>query len=114
MFLASYRPFFSQVVVTARDTTAPEAKALAEQGAELAPVNSVDPVASFMQAFQGADAVVNLLGKTPHEFRDAVGDAAIRSGVAVYFPSEYGVYVSLSLVPATAVSLAGITVTHLQ
>ena len=93
MFLASYKPFFSRIVVTARDTTTPEAKALAEQGAELALVIPLDPAGSFTQAFQGADAVVNLLGKTPQEFRNAVGEAAIKSGVAVYFPSEYGVYV---------------------
>lgn len=93
MFLSSYKPFFSRIIVTARDTTTPEARALAEQGAELVLVNPLDPVASFTQAFHGADAVVNLLGKTPQEFRNAVGQAAIESGVAVYFPSEYGVYV---------------------
>ena len=93
MFLTSYKPFFSRIIVTARDTTTPAAKGLAEQGAELVVVSPLDPVASFTKAFQGVDAVVNLLGATPHEFRDAVGEAAIKSGVAVYFPSEYGSYV---------------------
>ncbi|EPS98925.1 hypothetical protein FOMPIDRAFT_1024474 [Fomitopsis schrenkii] len=91
VFLTSHKPFFSRIIVTARDTTTPEAKALAEKGAELVLVNPLDPVASFTKAFQGVDAVANLLGETPHEFRDAVGEAAIKSGVAVYFPSEFGV-----------------------
>lgn len=99
IFLTSYKPFFYRIVITARDTTTPEAKALAEKGAELVPVNPLDPVTSFTSAFQGVDAVVNLLGATPHEYRDAVGEAAIKSGVAVYFPSEYGTYVPLPALP---------------
>lgn len=60
-------------------------------------VSPPDPVASFTKAFQGVDAVVNLLGATSHEFRDAVGEAAIKSGVPVYFPPEFGSYVLFRL-----------------
>ncbi|EPT02603.1 NAD-binding protein [Fomitopsis schrenkii] len=90
VFLTSYKPFFSRIIITARDTTTPEANSLAEKGAELVLVSPLDPATSFTKAFQGVDAVVNLLGATSHEFKDAVGEAAIKSGVAVYFPPEFG------------------------
>ncbi|KAH9922257.1 uncharacterized protein B0H18DRAFT_1018780 [Fomitopsis serialis] len=90
VFLTSYKPFFSRVVVTARDITTADAKALAEKGSELVQINPVDPVASLGRAFEGVDAVVSLVGKAPTEFRDAVGEAAIKSGAKVYFPTEYG------------------------
>lgn len=93
MFLTSYRPFFSRVIVTARDTSTPHAKALSEKGAELVQVGAADPAKGFLKAFEGVDAVVNLLGQAPPEYGDAVGEAAIKSGAAVYFPSEYGSYV---------------------
>ncbi|KZT68006.1 NAD(P)-binding protein [Daedalea quercina L-15889] len=90
VFLTSYKPFFSRVIVTARDTTTAEAKALAEKGAELVLVSAADPLGSFTKAFEGADAVVNVIGSAPNDFKDAIGEAAIKSGAKVYFPSEYG------------------------
>ena len=93
VFLTSYKPFFSRVIVTARDTSTPHAKALAEKGAELVQVSAAEPVEGFLKAFEGVDAAVNLLGQAPPEYGDAVGEAAIKSAAAVYFPSEYGSYV---------------------
>ncbi|TFY64554.1 hypothetical protein EVJ58_g2536 [Rhodofomes roseus] len=90
VFLSSYKPFFSRIIVTVRDTTTPAAKELAEQGAELVTISTVGAVASLTKAFEGVDAVVNLLGRAPDEFRDAVGEAAVKSGAKVYFPSEFG------------------------
>lgn len=90
VFLTSYRPFFSKIVVIARDTTTASAKQLAAQGAELRQVNSADPVQSFAQAFAGVDVVVSLVGNAPLECKDALFDGALKAGVKAYLPSEYG------------------------
>jgi len=91
VFLTSYRPFFSRVIAVVRDPSSPAAKALAEQGAEIRHVNPADPLLSFTQAFEGVDAVINVVGKSPLEYKDTLFQAALKSGVKVYFPSEYGV-----------------------
>ncbi|KZT64192.1 NAD(P)-binding protein [Daedalea quercina L-15889] len=90
VFLSSYRSYFPHIIATVRDSTTAEAKVLSDKGAELVQLDQTDLVASFTKAFQGADVVVNLLGTTPHAYRDAVGEAAIKSGVKVYFPPEFG------------------------
>ena len=91
--------------MTTRVTTTPHARALAEKGAELVQISSGNPFDDFMKAFEGADAVVNLLGRASPDYEDAVGEAAIKSGVAVYFPSEYGSCVVLPLTALSATTL---------
>ncbi|KZT64191.1 NAD(P)-binding protein [Daedalea quercina L-15889] len=90
VFLTSYKPFFSRIIVTARDTTTAGAKALAEKGAELVPISPVDPLGSLTKAFEGVDVVINLVADKPCDFKDAIAEAAIKSGAKVYFPSEFG------------------------
>ncbi|KZT00209.1 NAD(P)-binding protein [Laetiporus sulphureus 93-53] len=90
IFLSSYKPFFPRVIAVLRDTTKPEAKALTERGAELRQVDSANAVASFTRAFEGVDIVINAVGASPLEYNNALFEGALKSGVRVYFPSEYG------------------------
>ncbi|KZT64190.1 hypothetical protein DAEQUDRAFT_741441 [Daedalea quercina L-15889] len=92
VFLTSYKPFFSRIIVPARDTTTVVAKVLTDKGAELVPINPVEPLGSFSKAFEGVDVVINLIGDNlnSYDFKDAIGEAAIKSGAKVYFPSEFG------------------------
>jgi len=73
-----------------RDTGSDSARLLAEQGAELRQVNPTEPVPSFARAFEGVDIVVNLVGTAPLEYYDALFEGALKSGVKVYFPPEFG------------------------
>jgi len=91
IFLTSYRPFFSRVIAVVPDPSSPSAKALAEQGAEIRHIDPADPLLSFTQAFEGVDVVISAVGRSTLEYKDALFQAALDSGVKVYFPSEYGV-----------------------
>lgn len=90
-FLTHYRPYFASIVAVVRDASTVAARALAEQGAELRQVNSAEPVVSFAEAFKGVDAVVNIANAAASvDYHNAIFEAALNSGVKVYFPSEFG------------------------
>jgi len=88
-----YSERFSKVIALVRDPSSTNAQSLAAKGAQLHRVSEDDALASFTKALQGVDVLVNLLpvpGTQP-EMMDAAVDAAIKEGVKVYFPSEFGV-----------------------
>ncbi|CCM05455.1 uncharacterized protein FIBRA_07675 [Fibroporia radiculosa] len=90
VFLTSYRTYFSRIIIVGRDITTPAARELAGQGAELRAVDTANLVSSFTQAFQGVDVVVNVSSRAPNEYHNALFEAALKSSVKVYFPSEFG------------------------
>ncbi|EED77737.1 predicted protein [Postia placenta Mad-698-R] len=88
-----YRTHFSKVIVVVRDPESPGARKLAEAGAELRRVDAANALSSFTRAFSGVDVVVNTVSNAPVRYHDALFDGALQSGVKVYFPSEFGLWV---------------------
>ncbi|OCH93284.1 NAD(P)-binding protein [Obba rivulosa] len=91
VFLTTYRPFFSSVRVLVRDPSSEAARALAQKGAEVHHIDLSNLHDSLSAALRGVDVVVNALATSAAELSDAVFDAALESGVRVYFPPEFGV-----------------------
>ncbi|KAH9948291.1 hypothetical protein B0H21DRAFT_788404 [Amylocystis lapponica] len=89
-FLAEYRSSFPRVIALVRNPSSDGAKALAEAGAELYKVDDANPGPSYEKALKGVDVFVNAFGSVPVALKDTVFDAALKSGVKVYFPSEFG------------------------
>lgn len=89
-FLNHYRPHFPQVIAVVRDPTSANARKLADAGAELRQIDTTDIVLSFARAFTGVDVVVSAVSMAPVEYHDALFDGALKAGVKVYFPSEFG------------------------
>ncbi|KAF9811087.1 hypothetical protein IEO21_06664 [Rhodonia placenta] len=89
-FLKHYRPHFSQVIAVVRDPTSANARKLADAGAELRQIDTTNVVLSFARAFTGVDVVVSAVSMAPVEYHDALFDGALKAGVKVYFPSEFG------------------------
>ncbi|ETW84890.1 hypothetical protein HETIRDRAFT_165861 [Heterobasidion irregulare TC 32-1] len=93
---APYRVFFSQVIVFTRDINSASARALAGLGAVLhqivaQPDSGSEDKDVLRDALRGVDAVINALGGDADKgLMDRLFDAALASGVAVYFPSEFG------------------------
>ncbi|KAI0926206.1 hypothetical protein AcW1_008430 [Taiwanofungus camphoratus] len=90
VFLTAYRPFFPRVLALLRETSSPAAQALAAQGAELHKIDASNPGPSLVKALEGVDVLVSLVGRAPLEYKNAVFEAALKNGVKVYFPSEFG------------------------
>ncbi|KAH9911849.1 hypothetical protein B0H21DRAFT_759098 [Amylocystis lapponica] len=91
VFLASYRSSFSRIIALVRNPSSDGAKALAEAGAELYKIDDANLGTSYEKALSGVDALVNVLGKVPTNVKDTIFDAAVKAGVKVYFPSEFGI-----------------------
>lgn len=53
-----------------------------------------DP-AQLREALKGVDVLVSALNRTDSKPLDALAEAAVDSGVVVYFPAEYGTYVTM-------------------
>jgi len=85
-----YRPFFKRVICPTRDANSSAAKALADLGAE---VRQVDPASAqaWKNVLKGVDVVVNTMAGQVVDVNNLIADAAVESGVKVYFPSEFGV-----------------------
>ncbi|KAH9919652.1 hypothetical protein B0H21DRAFT_767959 [Amylocystis lapponica] len=90
IFLHSYRASFSHVIALVRNPSSESARALASAGAELYTIDGANPGPSYEKALNRVDVVVNTLGAKPSETKDALFDAALKSGVRVYFPAEFG------------------------
>ena len=103
LLTAPYRVFFSQVIVFTRDINSASARALAGLGAVLhqivaQPDSDSEDKDVLRDALRGVDVFIDALGGDADKgLMDRLFDAALASGVAVYFPSEFGVCVSLPL-----------------
>lgn len=65
-----------------------------EHGAEVFTVaDGYSDPAQLRQALKGVDVLVSALNRTDSKPLDALAEAAVDSGVVVYFPAEYGTYV---------------------
>lgn len=87
---AAFRPSqVNRVVVLTRDASSAKVKELQSLGAEIYD-GTIDA-----KALQGIDVVVNTYSQySPTEVSENLAKAAADAGVKVYFPSEYGMYVS--------------------
>lgn len=88
---------FKEVRLLTSNTSSEKAQSLASKGAKTIAVNYSDEK-SILSAIHGADVVINSLGGSVKGFpaKKAVMLASIKDGgVKVYFPSEYGIGVSL-------------------
>lgn len=87
---AIYPSNVSRVLILTRNLTSEKAKALKHAGATLVEIGSqVTP-----ETLKGVDVLVNCLGHgVPAQERESLFKAALESGVKVYFPTEYGVWV---------------------
>ena len=47
----------------------------------------------LLEALKGIDIVVHALGSTELRTKDAIAEAVVGASVAIYFPSEFGMYV---------------------
>ena len=100
LLTAPYRVFFSQVIVFTRDINSASARALAGLGAVLnqlvaQPESGSEDKDVLQDALRGVDVFINDLGGDANKgLMDRLFDAALASGVAVYFPSEFGACVS--------------------
>ena len=90
IFLTEYRASFPRVLALVRNPSADAAKALAAAGAELYQVDEANAGAAYEKALQGVDVLVNVQSGVPVAGRNVLFDAAVKSGVKVYFPSEFG------------------------
>ena len=90
-FLTTFKPFFSRVVVISRSTSSSKALSLAALGAEL--IQTSFDEKELLEALKGVDIVVNALGSTELRTKDAIAEAVVGASVAIYFPSEFGMYV---------------------
>lgn len=89
---AYYPSKISKVIILTRDTTSANAKALTALGAEAVQASDDSISAKHLE---GVDVFVNTLsGRAPAETTKRYADAAAAAKVKVYFPSEFGVYVS--------------------
>ena len=86
----TFKPFFSRVVALSRSYSSPDATRLAELGAEVRQMPDGLVLDSLVEQLKGVDIFVNALGSTDLESKNALARAAITAGVAVYFPSEFG------------------------
>lgn len=89
--LTTYKANFSRVLALSRNPSSPVATKLAQLGAETPDASSKEKLVS---AFKGVDVLINSLGSTTLEAKNDVAEAAIEAGVAVYFPSEFGMCVA--------------------
>lgn len=99
--LTTFKPFFSRIVALTRDATSSRARELAALGAEVVEIRLEDIKPSdeehIRSAMRELDIMVNVLGPASAQAKDLIAAAAIESGVKVYFPSEFGVYVGSKL-----------------
>lgn len=89
--MTTFKPFFSRVVVISRSTSSSKAQSLAALGAEL--IQTSFDEKELLEALKGIDIVVNALGSTELRTKDAIAEAVVGASVAIYFPSEFGMYV---------------------
>ncbi|KZT30160.1 NAD-binding protein [Neolentinus lepideus HHB14362 ss-1] len=91
----SYKSFFSSVVCLTRNPDSDKSKSLTEKGATLrnvdvaAPNTSEVDIARTLEGVQ-ADILVSTLGINDAEAANKLARAAVKAGVKVYFPSEFG------------------------
>lgn len=91
VFLSSpYRSLYSEIRLYVRNPDSPKAQALKELGATLVKVDILDQEA-LDEALKGANAVINALGSLDHEAKAKLIEGVLRSNVALYIPSEFGV-----------------------
>ena len=93
ILLSEFRSSFPAVRVLTRDPACAKAQDLAAQGAELHNFDDQNLEQSLIEAFEGADVIVNVLpsAQTPKEVKKRVQAVAVRSDTTVYFLSEFGV-----------------------
>lgn len=89
-----FKSFFSRVVALTRDASSEIAVSLKKRGAELVQVaEGYSEAAQLRESLKGVDILVSALNRTDRKALDGLAEAAIDSGVVVYFPAEYGTYV---------------------
>lgn len=97
--LTTFKPFFSRVVALTWNASSSRAKELAALGAEVIEIclEGIKPSDEehIRSALREVDIMVNVLGVTSAQTKNLIAAAAIESGVKVYFPSEFCVYVYL-------------------
>ncbi|KAI0648380.1 NAD-P-binding protein [Trametes meyenii] len=92
VFLDELHTPFPTVRVLTRDPSTAKAQSLAKKGAILRVLDNEDVAQSLVEAFEGVDVVVNALPTTaPVGVKRQVAQLAIKSGVKVFFLSEFGV-----------------------
>lgn len=90
VFLAEYGSSFSRILALVRNPSSDAAKALAAAGAELVQIDDSNAGPSYEKALQGVDVLVNVQSGVSVASRNTLFDAALKAGVKVYFPTEYG------------------------
>lgn len=93
-----FKCYFPRVVVFARNTQSEKAARLSSRGAEVVHVDFTgqqDDMKRLISALDGIDILINVLGETKGHEKQILVDAAVSAGVKTYFPSEFGVYVSI-------------------
>ncbi|KAI0831641.1 NAD-P-binding protein [Trametes gibbosa] len=92
IFLEEFRSSFPTVRVLTRDPSTARAQELAQKGAIVQVFNTERVEESLQEAFARVDIVVNALNiSTPVAVKKQIADVAVRSGVKVYYLSEFGV-----------------------
>ena len=81
---------FSRVIALSRTSTSPVAVKLANLGVELRKIPDDLNSEGLVRAFKGIDVFVNALGSTDLKTKNELAQAAVKAGVTVYFPSEFG------------------------
>ncbi|KAH9857543.1 NAD-P-binding protein [Lenzites betulinus] len=91
-FIHQAHASFPVVKVLTRDASTIRARQLAQDGAVLKTLDLENVERSLEDAFAGVDVVINVLNlSTPKAVKKQIAEVAVRSGVKVYFLSEFGV-----------------------